>query len=209
MKKNLATAIGIVSIVGVLATGLSSNYQIAQLRTELENQKAAGTPITRVVNIYKDGKGGAQTLSLTSQEWLDFMRTYPDEGAMISNLDFEDLFSFSKIDNWYSDEVKEFLAAEKTPFISWTPVEGYDGDIYGNDFVVYYNEYRDGIKFLFDNPEDKTQVEFEIAGAKHAKGIYTGAGHDSLYYLVFEDKDGRTLAINTRMEMFQLSPITV
>lgn len=222
MKKenNIATIIiGIIGIIGIITTGLLNNYQIAQLRTEIAHQQEEinqsnqsnndlieNTTITRVVNIYKDGEGGAQTLSLTPQGWLDFMRTYPGAGSTISNIDFEDMFTFTKIDSWYSEEVQEFLEMEKTEFWIWTPVAGYDGNLHGGDFVMYYNEYRDGIRLLFHNGEDDVQVEFELSGAKHAKEIYTfGNGYyNSLYYLVFEDREGKVMAINEKMEMYQL-----
>lgn len=197
-----ALVIAIIGVVGVIVTAVICNYRINRLQDD--------TTITRVVSIYNDGEGGEQTLSLTSQGWLDFFRTYEGAGATISNVDFEDLFTFTEVEEWYPDEVKNFLETEKTGFAVWTPLDGYDDCLYGEDFVMYYNEYRDGIKLLFQNPEDDLEVEYELPGAKHAKRVYTFIGggdhdYDSLYYLVFEDKDGRVMAVSQDMEMYQLS----
>lgn len=196
-----ALVIAIIGVVGVIMTAIICNYRINQLQNNT---------ITRVVSIYNDGEGGEQTLSLTSQGWLDFFRTYEGAGSTISNVDFEDLFTFTEVDSWYPEEVKNFLDAEKENFAVWTPLDGYDDSLYGGDFVLYYDEYRDGIRLLFDNPEDDIQVEYELSGAKHAKRVYTFIGggdndYNSLYYLVFEDKEGRVMAINQDMKMYQLS----
>ena len=197
-----ALVIAIIGLIGVIMTAIICNYRINKLQDD--------ATITRVVSIYNDGEGGKETLSLTSQGWLDFFRTYDGAGSTISNVDFEDLFTFTEVESWYPDEVKNFLETEKTTFAVWSPVSGYDGDIYGGDFLMYYEEYRDGIRLLFQNPEDDLEVEYELPGAKHAKRVYTFIGggdhdYDSLYYLVFEDKEGRVLAINQDMEMYQLS----
>lgn len=197
-----ALVIAIIGVVGVLVTAVTCNYRINRLQDD--------TTITRVVSIYNDGEGGEETLSLTNQGWLDFFRTYDGAGSTISNVDFEEMFTFTEVDSWYPEEVEDFLEKEKTTFAVWYPVSGYDDCLYGGDFVMYYNEYRDGIKLLFQNPEDDLEVEYELSGAKHAKLVYTFIGggdhdYDSLYYLVFEDKDGRVLAIDQNMQMYQLS----
>ena len=203
-KMNVTLAIAIISIIGVIVTAVICNYRINRLQDD--------TTITRVVSIHNDGEGGEQTLSLTSQGWLDFFRTYDGAGSTISNVDFEKLFTFTEVESWYPQEVKDFLEAEKTAFAVWYPVSGYDDSLYGGDFVMYYDEYRDGIRLLFDNAEDDIQVEYELSGARHAKLVYNFIGggdhdYDSLYYLVFEDKDGRVMAINQDMEMYQLSTV--
>ena len=200
-KMNVTLALAIIAVLGVLVTAVICNYRINQLHNNT---------ITRVVNIYDQGEGGEQSLSLTSQGWLDFFRTYEGAGSTISKVDFEDLFTFTEVDSWYPEEVKNFLDAEKENFAVWTPLDGYDDSLYGGDFVLYYDEYRDGIRLLFDNPEDDIQVEYELSGAKHAKRVYTFIGggdhdYDSLYYLVFEDGDGKVMAINQDMEMYELT----
>lgn len=197
-----ALVIAIIGLIGVIMTAIICNYRINKLQDD--------ATITRVVSIYNDGEGGKETLSLTNQGWLDFFRTYDGAGSTISNVDFEEMFTFTEMDSWYPEEVKDFLEKEKTTLAVWTPVDGYDDSLYGGDFVMYYDEYRDGIRLLFDNAEDDIQVEYELSGAKHAKRVYTFIGggdhdYDSLYYLVFEDKDGRVLAIDQNMQMYQLS----
>lgn len=197
-----ALVIAIIGLIGVIMTAIICNYRINKLQDD--------ATITRVVSIYNDGEGGEETLSLTNQGWLDFFRTYDGAGSTISNVDFEEMFTFTEMDSWYPEEVKDFLEKEKTTLAVWTPVDGYDDSLYGGDFVMYYDEYRDGIRLLFDNAEDDIQVEYELSGAKHAKRVYTFIGggdhdYDSLYYLVFEDKDGRVLAIDQNMQMYQLS----
>lgn len=197
-----ALVIAIIGVIGVLVTAVTCNYRINRLQDD--------TTITRVVSIYNAGEGGEETLSLTNQGWLDFFRTYDGAGSTISNVDFEKLFTFTEVEEWYPQEVKDFLEKEKTTLAVWTPVDGYDDSLYGGDFILYYDEYRDGIRLLFDNEKDNVQVEYELPGAKHAKRVYTFIGggehdYDSLYYLVFEDRDGRVLAINQKMEMYQLS----
>ena len=104
-KMNVTLAIAIISIIGVIVTAVVCNYRINRLQDD--------TTITRVVSIYNDGEGGEETLSLTSQGWLDFFRTYEGAGATISNVDFEDLFTFTEVESWYPDEVKNFLETEK------------------------------------------------------------------------------------------------
>ena len=84
-----ALVIAIISIIGVIVTAVVCNYRINRLQDD--------TTITRVVSIYNDGEGGEETLSLTNQGWLDFFRTYDGAGSTISNVDFEEMFTFTEM----------------------------------------------------------------------------------------------------------------
>ena len=201
-------------------------YQSTQLRSELktqmevmgekiyqlQNELETNTLVTKVVKIYRNGEGGPQTLSLTPAGWLDFIRLYPVSGSYIHVLDFENMFTFTEIDFVYPEEVVKFLETEKTSFWLWSGLSAeYDGDIYCKDFILYFREYRDGIKILFRNQYDDLEVSFEFKGAHHPKIIYTGDSeiyrentNRHTYYLVFEDKDSKTIAITPNMEMYQL-----
>ena len=170
---------------------------------DVAQMKEQQTTITRVVSICEDGECRLETMSLTPQGWVDYMRTYPVSGSMISNLELEELFTFTKLDScWYTDEVKKFLNTEKTHFISYDLLSSeYDGSLYSEDFVMFYLEYRDGIKLLFSNQKDDIEVEMVLKGAKNAKTVNSSPNT----YLVFEDCNGYLKAIDENMIIYRLS----
>lgn len=180
--------------------------QTASISTEIANLSSERL-ITRVVKIYDDGEGSRNTLSLTPQGWVEFMREYPGYGSCFSNIDFEDLFTFTEVEIEYPEEVVDFFEKEKTSFAVWSTPEGYES-LHGGDFIMCYHEYRDGIEILFSNQEDDLQVKYEFTGAQHAKEVHIdGTGK---YYLVFEDKDSNLMAICPRddMKAYKLTALT-
>ena len=114
------------------------------------------------------------------------------------------MFKFIPLQVEWEDEVVDFLKEDKTIFTFWNDSEGYDGYLYCKDFVVSYDEYKNGIRLLLQNPEDGIEVETEIPDAIHAKKIYNKRG-DSLYYFVYEDKEGNVIAYNENFEAFMLT----
>ena len=200
----IVTTICLIALIAITGNTFS---RVNSLQAEVEELKAADNTVTRVIRI-SDGDGFTEeTLSLTPQGWLDFIRTYDVPNATISNLDFEEMFDFIPLQFEWEEEVKEFLKRDKTTFAVWTPEEGYDESLYCTDFVLSYKEYRDGIKLLFQNQEDDIEVESELSGALHPKKVYNfigGANYnfDSLYYMVYEDKTGNVIAINDDFKAF-------
>lgn len=203
----IVMTICMIALIGITASTYS---RVESLKAEVEKLKATDNTVTRVVHI-SDGEGvKEETLSLTPQGWLDFIRTYDVPSATISNLDFEEMFDFIPLQFEWEEEVKEFLERDKKVFAVWNPEEGYDGSLYCDNFVAFFDEYRDGIKLLLKNPEDNIEIETDLRGALHAKKIYNfigGANYDfdSLYYMVYEDKDGNVIAINDDFEAFMLT----
>ena len=200
----LATCIAIFGIA-ILVILADTNSRVTELQSSIESEKE----ITRVVRIIKDGNHELETVSLSRQGWLDYIRTYDEPTVTFGNLDFEEMFNFIPIEYEWDDEVKDFLKKEKTTFATWKETEGYDETLYCGNFILMYKEYRDGIKLLFQNPEDGIEVESEIPGALHPKKVYTFIGggnndYDSLYYFVYEDENGNVIAINNQLEAFQL-----
>lgn len=211
MKKRIINFVTVVLAVVMVITTVATCMQVSSLRSEVEQLKADKT-ITRVVKVGINGEASSLTLSLTPQGWWDFIRTYDEPEAVISNLDFEELFEFEPVEFEWAPEVEEFLQKEKVTFSSWSSETKYDGDMHCGDFVVYYDEYRDGIEFLFKNEEAGLEVVTELRGAMHVKLVYNfiGGGQynfDSLYYIVFEDEEGNVRAINKEWQMFLIKPI--
>lgn len=204
----LATSVG-----QALAMSKVQSNQIESLHSEIEAAQSkiealeAQETITRVIGIYDDNEGNLQTLSLTAQGWFDFMRTYPGYGTIFYNFDFEEMFTFTEVEVEYPEEVEEFFAKDKSRFLVWSPVSGYE-DIYGGDFIMCYQEYRDGIRVLFCNQEDELEVEYEFRGAQHSKEVHISG--TNRYYLVFEDKDSNLMAICPLddMKTYQLTPLS-
>lgn len=144
--------------------------------------------------------------NFSNEDLIEFIKDFPVNGVTISDSDFENRFTFIEKKDWYPDSVKKFLELDKTSFRSWTLVEEYEGDIYGENFIMSYRENKDGIQLLFYNQIDGIEVQMEIPGAKNPKEVCTFGGNSDYkcaYYLVFSIDD-EVMAISQDMHMYMV-----
>lgn len=161
---------------------------------------------SQIVSIFERDNNLKLEFNFSDEKLIEFIKDYPVNGVTISDSEFESRFTFTEQKNWYPNSVKEFLEMDKTSFRSWTPVEGYEGDIYGEDFILSYRENKDGIQLLFSNQVDGIEVKMEIPGAKRPKEVCTFVGNSdykSMYYLVFSIDD-EVMAISQDMHMYMV-----
>lgn len=161
---------------------------------------------SQVVSIFARENNLTLNFNFSDEKLIEFIKDYPVNGVTISDSDFENRFTFTEQKDWYPDSVKEFLELDKTSFRSWNPVEGYEGDIYGEDFIMSYRENRNGIQLLFSNQIDNIEAQMEIPRAKNPKEVCTIGGNSdykSAYYLVFSIDD-EIMAISQDMHMYMV-----
>lgn len=178
------------------------------------------TEVVRVVDM--EGESGNQTIfpySLTSQDWVDFFKKYPNYGGetLLTNVNIEEMFTFTDVkpEELFSTEVKDLIQqmGQYEHFSSWAPEKNYDGDLYiMGKILLSYEEYRDGIKFRFSNPhweDEKQKLDYTLYGALNPKMVYnsrsgSGLDCDNLYYLIFEYSDN-LYAISDDLEIYILT----